>query len=287
MSEVAEPKATVPPKRRWFRFRLRTLLIVLTVISVALGLYVRSARIQQEAVQAIRDYGGWVRYDFQFPSGTFAVNDFDANASSGVPQWIFDRLGPDLFHTVVEVNLSFSDDSGQREDNENSSDEALRYVARLPNVRRVLLSGTQATDASMVHLAELRKLEDLYMWDAEEVSDAGVEHLEQLSRLKFIHISNSRISDGSLQVFGRMPQLESLSLQENRFTNRGIAHLIGLKRLTALWIGIGDTEITDSAVPYLLQLDSLQTLDLQRTDVTESGIAQLKARFPQIRIIDP
>ncbi len=125
--------------RRLFQFRLRTLLVLLTALSVWLGLHVRSVRMQQDVVQAIHDYGGWIRYDFQFPSGQFSHKDFDPKAESAVPKWLLDRLGLDFFYSVVQVNLNYSEDGGKREENHNPTDEALQRLANLPNLRVLLL----------------------------------------------------------------------------------------------------------------------------------------------------
>jgi predicted xylose isomerase-like sugar epimerase len=52
------------PKRRWFRFSLRMLLLVVTVLCVWLGFNVNAARRQKEAVQAIRLAGGSVWFEY-------------------------------------------------------------------------------------------------------------------------------------------------------------------------------------------------------------------------------
>ncbi len=91
------------------RFSLRAFLIVVTVSAVWLGMHTRRARQQKAAVQTITDYGGWVRYDYQFVDG-----DFDGQAKSWVPQQVHEWLGIDMFHSVAEVNLSYSSDTGKR-----------------------------------------------------------------------------------------------------------------------------------------------------------------------------
>ena len=52
-------------RRRWFRFSLRMLLVVVTVLCVWLGFKVNAARRQKEAVEAILKAGGQVSYDYQ------------------------------------------------------------------------------------------------------------------------------------------------------------------------------------------------------------------------------
>ena len=121
--------------RQLLRFRLRTLLILFTILSFWLAKHVTNARHQEEAVNAIREYGGWVRYDFQYPSGRFSHKDFDSKAKSWMPKWALNRLGFDFFHDVVFVSLNYSEDSGKREENHNPSDDALQHLPMLPNLR--------------------------------------------------------------------------------------------------------------------------------------------------------
>ena len=82
----------LPNWRNLFRFRLRTLLLAMTVASIWLGLHVHSARMQERSVAAIHEYGGWVRYDYQFPAGAYSPKDFDDQARSAMPKWLVERL---------------------------------------------------------------------------------------------------------------------------------------------------------------------------------------------------
>jgi hypothetical protein len=277
----------LPHWQNLFRFRLRTLLLVFTLASVWLGFHVRSARLQERSVAAIAKYGGWVRYDFQFPSGEYFHKSFDRQARSSVPTWLLDRLGVDFFHDVVQVNLNYSEDSGARKENHNPSDAALQYLGGCPELRILLLSDTQASDSSMRHLAQLKRLERLYMWDAVNVSDAGVAHLSELRRLRYIHLSTSQITDKSLEVFARLPMLEGLSLQFNQFSDKGLTHLSQLDELESLWVcGREDetSQITDSGLRYLKNLKALTELGIQRTHVTDNGVQEFLTAVPGCKV---
>jgi len=92
------------PKRRWCRFSLRTLLIVVVLLSVGLAwsaLKMREAERQRKAVEAIRRTGGLVVYDYQWDTfgGPLAVEEPPA------PVWLTRLLGEDLFANVVFVEL--------------------------------------------------------------------------------------------------------------------------------------------------------------------------------------
>ena len=67
-------------KRRFLRFSLRTLLLVMLVLCVVLGWTVNRAQ-QRRAVQAVKEMGGSVIYDFE------AVPDEAEPPDRRVPRW--------------------------------------------------------------------------------------------------------------------------------------------------------------------------------------------------------
>ncbi|MEZ6072985.1 MAG: hypothetical protein R3C10_22655 [Pirellulales bacterium] len=244
-------------------------------MAVWLAWHVHLARRQQQAVAAIREYGGWVRYDYQFPSGAFSYKNFDPKAESAVPRWVLDQLGPDVFHDVVQVSLNYSEDSGTREVNGNSSDDALQHLPKLPDLRVLLLSETQASDESMRYLAQLPRLEHLYMWDVHQVSDAGVEHLRKLKNLRSVHIGHSQITDKSVDILTRCPKIESLSLQGHRFTDRTFEYASRRPNLKSLVVGLGSVTFTDDGLAHLEGLTELERLGIQQGQITDSGVIHL------------
>ncbi len=269
------------------RFGLRALLVLTTIIAVWLAIHLQRTTTQREAVQAIREYGGWVRYDYQFPSGSYGDKDYDGKALPTVPVFLIQRLGIDFFQSVVQVSLNYSVDSGSRLTNDNQSDAALKLLPSFPKLKVLLLSDHQASDDGLKYVGELRQLEYLYMWDVAAVSDAGVAHLASLHRLKYVHLSTSQITDKSLTIFAGMPRLEGLSLQFNHFTDKGVMQLTGLARLKSLWVcGREDRSnaISDSSLKEIEKLQSLVELGIQNTDVTPAGIARLKIALPGCKV---
>lgn len=70
-------------------------------------------------------------------------------------------------------------------------------------------------------------------------------------------------------------------MQGNNFTDRGLAHLVGLVKLKSLWVCARKTDespdrISDRGLEYLKQLSRLETLGLQHTLVTDAGLDHLK-----------
>jgi hypothetical protein len=107
-------------RRRWYQFSLRTLIIVMMLISILLGTFairLERARRQTAAVATIRKHGGHVVYDYSFPDDNPRFSILQSRAKSGVPPWAIDALGVDFFHNVVGVtawrNEEMSDEERQ------------------------------------------------------------------------------------------------------------------------------------------------------------------------------
>jgi hypothetical protein len=262
------------PTRRWLRFSLRTFLVFVTLVCIWAAWYVNGARRQKAAAEAVRQYGGWVYYDYEFDDDPQRPKR--VTSESPWPSWLVDAFGIDMFHKVVEVNLVYSEYNGKREETRKSSDEIIPHLVGFPGLRHLYLRSTQVTDATMPHIASLRKLEIFFVWDATQLSDQGVEHLADLHGLSSIHISNSRIGDGSLRVFAQLPRIERLSLQENHFSDRGLRYLRDMKQLKSLWIGLGHGEITDVGAAELLNVKSLEEVDLQHYSISPETQERLK-----------
>jgi beta-lactamase regulating signal transducer with metallopeptidase domain/5-hydroxyisourate hydrolase-like protein (transthyretin family) len=179
---------------------------------------------------------------------------------------------------VIEVNMNFHETPDERRyDNKRTdTDEAVRVVNAFPRLKRLFLKKGQATDEALANVAGLKDLEMLFIWDAEKITDAGVKHLAGLTKIQDIHIGNSKIGDGALETFARLPALQHLGLQRCAFSDDGLKHLEGMKQLRGLSIGMNRKPITDAGVKHLAGLTMLEQLDLQRTSLSDEGIAALK-----------
>jgi hypothetical protein len=248
-------------------------MLLVLVAGIWMGRQVNKAREQREAVEAVKAYGGWVHYDWEFVNGKLSKG-----TTPWAPAWLRRTIGDDFFQDVAHVSLVYDDSTGKRYDNLNTRpcDDLLALLEPLGGIKQLLLQGTQVTDEGMRHISGMSGLDELYIWDATEVSDAGVAHLKDLGRLRKIHISRSKIGDASLGTLGGLPRLEDMALQGNHFTDAGLALLKRSTNLKRLWIGLGETKITDAGMAHLSGLTNLELLDLQGTEVTERGLDHLK-----------
>jgi hypothetical protein len=266
--------------RHRLKLSLRAMMLVILLLGVWLGWQVNKAREQREAVAAVQRYGGWVHYDYEFVNGKLTPG-----RSPRVPRWLRRLLGDEFFQQVRQVSLVYDDSTGKRFDNTNvvACDDVLARVARLPGLRSLLLKESQATDEGMRHIGRMTGLEELFIWDASSVTDAGVAYLAGLKDLKNIHISHSNLTDASLALLSRLPAIETLSLQQNHFTDAGLARLTGRERLKGLYIGLGDLRVTDAGLAHLGDFKQLEAVDVQDCKATARGLGRLVKDLPNLK----
>jgi Leucine Rich Repeat (LRR) protein len=264
----------VPFLRSLLRFRLRTLLLAVLVISVGMAWYVNRVKRQQESIAAVKRLGGWTYYDYEVGEN----GQYDPEGESWAPAWLRKVLPDDYLHAIVHVNMVYNDDRGGRIDNKQMTDEVLSHLDGLPKVEMLLLHGSQASDNGLAHLGRLASLRKLYIWDTPGVTDVGVAHLAGCRKLEYVHLSGSQLSDDSARVFAQLPRLKGLSLQGNNLTDAGCEHLGKMTQLESLWIGCVDerrSKIGDAGVAHLWNLTNLDTLEIQHSEVTNEGLMHL------------
>ena len=93
---------TTQRKPRFFRYSLRTLLLVMTVACLWMGLTVKRARDRKQAVEVIRDQGGFVRYEHE-------TRQFDPPG----PESIRQLIGDEYFFTVAHVGFDIPGPTGR------------------------------------------------------------------------------------------------------------------------------------------------------------------------------
>jgi len=287
-------------------FSLRLFLFAITLFCVWLAFHTQRCQRQRAAVTAIKNYGGWIRYDFQYRNKKFGSEN-----SSWVPKPVLDLLGVDFFHSVVDVNLVCSEDSGKREDNPATDLAPLALVADLSKVKTLMLQSTQVDNDSLKHVARINRLKTLYMFNVENISDEGVTHLAGSKNLESILLTNASITDDSLETFATMPNLKELTLQFNRFSDNGIKHLLPLKnKLETLavcgpeirresnwtlkdiqnlpkdyWDPLPPNDITDATLEFLLDFERLSLLEIQNSRITNQGLLDFQQKRPSCDVI--
>ncbi len=218
------------PKRRWFSFSLRMLIVVVTVFCVWLGFKVNTARRQRKALAAIHKAHGGVFFDYEMvempgepghliPASTVSVMSsitgktfppVNPDPSPSGPAWLRKLLGDDYFREVYQVSIS-----GPQFDYINENEFA--QLSSLTEVRNLFLTNIKIAtgphmerplrDSDLVVLGNLRQLEDLMLWGA-NISDAGLEYLKRFTKLTKLDLRRTKVTpDGVRKLQESLPNM--------------------------------------------------------------------------------
>jgi hypothetical protein len=94
------------PWRKFLRFSVRGMIVLVLVVGVWLGWMVRGARIQREVVAAIQNAGGTVHYNGEKRAPWDGPDEFTIYGARPIaPPWLIDLVGIDYFCHVSAVKL--------------------------------------------------------------------------------------------------------------------------------------------------------------------------------------
>ncbi|MFO0898134.1 MAG: hypothetical protein U0836_11980 [Pirellulales bacterium] len=228
-------------RRRWLRFSLQALLVLLTAVCVLLGLVAQRMRrgvAQKRTVAAILAAGGHVAYSYQLDERGNETPD----AEAPIPAWLL-PLGLDTFFHVTAVHVDRNADLTPER-----RARLCEGFRALPHLRDLQLYDIDFTEANFACLRFLVDLESLSL-DSCTLKDAWIEHLPKGGRLKHLNCDRTAIGDD------------------------GLAHLAGQSGLTAL--SVRSTFVTDEGLGHLLGLP-LEDLDLSHNAITDRGLGILE-----------
>ena len=140
------------------------------------------------------------------------------------------------------------------------TDAELLDLARLPKLERLDLSHTRISDEGLLYLKPLNQIQDLNLRYAEQITDQGMLAVKDWKNLKRLDLRGTRIFDGTLAILGGLTGLESLDIAYTQVTDNGLDALVPLTRLKEL--SIGRSKLGKNALEVLRLLPTLEYLDL-------------------------
>jgi Leucine-rich repeat (LRR) protein len=258
------PASPAPhPWRKYLRFSVRGLIVLVLLIGGGLGWIVRKAHIQRNAVAAIQEAGGSFRYNFEWYGG------------KSIPEWLIDLFGADYLGQIAVVDFSSS---------ASPTDATLAHVGRLTGLQLLDVDSPSVGDAGLAHLKGLSNLSTL-MLSGTQVTDAGLVHLKGLSNLSTLVLNGTKVTDAGLAHLKGLTGLSSLYLTDTQVTDSGLIHLKGLTNLSHL--NLENTHITDAGLAHLKGLTKLRQLWVQNTQVSDAGVNALNQALPSLWINPP
>jgi hypothetical protein len=222
--------------KRWLQFRLRTFLMLTVAVAAALGiagLRVKSARDQQVAVAALRQFGATITYDTG--NQQIGQTSLPRGAILGVrapnnPQltWLERLFGEDFFSKVTEVTFPTLGQYFRRSPSAPLltlpppvGDRQLAHVAKLPYLEVLVVSSDQVTDAALEHLADLANLRDLHLVNT-SITDEGLARLLPRANLEELDLSGTKVTDNVLVQLQDVRTLRVLVCRNTAVTREGM-----------------------------------------------------------------
>ena len=135
----------------------------------------------------------------------------------------------------------------------------------------LFLSGTQVTDAGVVHLQGLTQLQRLSLGEA-QVTDAGLVHLRGLTQLQDLSLYLTQVTDAGLVHLKGLTQLQDLYLKGTQVTDAGERSLHkALRRRERVW------QVADPA-------DKIKELQKERIAALRELAAMAAEKYSQARL---
>lgn len=172
-SPAAAPRRS--PWRRLFQYRLRTILILTTVIAISLGWWSYLAKQQRDAVAALTKAGVMTGYDYMLPW----------NNNVEWPSWVMNEKCRDYFANILFVRWG------------EATDADLERLRDVPMIKILQLNGSEITDDGLKQLKPLSSLTNLEL-SYTHISDAGLEHLSGMYSLRKLTLYGTKVTDAGV-----------------------------------------------------------------------------------------
>ncbi len=192
---------------RWLRFRLRSLLVLLTVFSLMMAIWtvvVRPYRDQMNAMAILnKTFAGEMTFE-----DTRAVG----------PAWhewlVTKMLGEQHYREIIALDLSVT----------GATADQLRSLGDLRFLEQLSLDRTKADDAVVISLFRLSQLKSLSL-SYTPITDRGLKGLSNHPQLEILYLTGTAISDDSISSLTQISTLRQLYVRWSAFSQQGIESL--------------------------------------------------------------
>jgi hypothetical protein len=166
--------------------------------------------------------------------GTVATDDGFASLSrSTTLEYLWGRECPNLTGRGFAAMAALPALRGIAVSCKQVDDAALSTLPRFPALTDLV--PMDVTDDGFRHVGGCARLEKLWCMYCRDTGDIATDHIAGLSRLKSYYAGRTLITDRSLEVLGRLTELERIELwQTGGVTDAGLTHLMGLPKLCEL-----------------------------------------------------
>jgi hypothetical protein len=159
---------TPQTRRRRFQFRLRTLLVVMLVVSLGMGWVMKERLRIAERRETL-----------------MAAGFYWSISRTTQPSWHRILYGEDLPEFTSVMN------------GRDVADAELAHLQGLTRLQRLYVNGDAITDEGLAHLQGLSQLQWFYLV-GDKITDEGLVHLKSLTQLQNLYLDNTQVTDAGV-----------------------------------------------------------------------------------------
>ncbi len=192
---------------RWLRFRISSLLLLLTVFSLLMATWTVVVRPYRDQMNAMASLNETFVGNMTFKS-TRAVG-------SAWREWLVSKmLGEEHYTEIISVDLSVT----------GATAEQLQPLGDLRFLEDLSLDRTQADDSVVKSLFRLTQLKTLSL-SYTPITDQGMKGLLNHPQLEVLYLTGTAISDDSISSLTKLSTLRQLYVRWSAFSKQGIEQL--------------------------------------------------------------
>ncbi|NIP23049.1 MAG: M48 family metalloprotease [Phycisphaerae bacterium] len=150
---------------------------------------------------------------------------------------------PNLRHLAIS-RIHFNDPKMNKE---YYTDKGLAALANCRLLEELYIGSPGVTDEGMRQVARLTNLRKLMLFGCENVTNEGLSHLAPLKSLKHLHITHSKITIGGLSHLNKIPAIYKLVLHDIEQDHAGL-NISGLRNLEELTIRLKRERRNNSSI---------------------------------------
>ena len=192
------------PKRRWYQFSLKTLLVVMLLscfVFAWIGSRMKQARENRARVAAVAETTKTAVAAIEELGGTVTSSHEKLRRQTWLEEHFDDPGGPDDpvgVLKVARVDLRYT----------KVTDADLEPLRELTNLQFLILRATKVTGLGLEHLKGLTNLQELDL-QSTSVTDAGLEHLKGLTELQRLWLKGTNVTaEGVKKLQQALPNCE-------------------------------------------------------------------------------
>jgi hypothetical protein len=281
-----------PPRRRFWRFSLRAILVAMIVLGLVAAWFGREldrARRQEDVIQKLKAEGMSVGYDFdREKSKSLRFNGPRLPAANSLLRTV---LRQDRFGHADRAMWSHKPGT--------HVDPTLALLPQLPRLTALQLRNIPVTEQSLALIARNQHLAELDLSKTPGLTAAGLAELTNAGELATLSLRGPEVTDETVRGLADLTQLQDVSLVVTSVTTDGLAPLRKLHNLKALEIyecpaiddqlfthlephkqqlemlGLYQSSLTDAGMVHIGEMRQLRWLALYDAQISDAGLAQL------------